>query len=123
MYIILYVFRYLEDEVKYVGNKICELIESGINIDKIKCFNTSIIGRIVVKFYDNTEINVSRRRTNEIMKFLAGITIVFSIPTMIASFMGMNVPLGVLANNDYSFMFIMSISIFSAFVIALILKI
>ena len=37
----VYVFRYLEDEVKYVGNKICELIESGINIDKIKLYNVS----------------------------------------------------------------------------------
>ena len=41
-----------------------------VNIDKIKCFNTSIIGRIVVKFNDNTEVNVSRRRTSEIIKFL-----------------------------------------------------
>lgn len=31
----------MEDEVKYVGNKICELIESGINIDKIKLYNVS----------------------------------------------------------------------------------
>lgn len=41
-----------------------------INIKHVKCFNTSIIGRIVVKFKDGNEENISRRRTAEIMKFL-----------------------------------------------------
>ena len=60
---------YLDDMLD--KNKFIRISNSAIiNIDKIKCFNTSIIGRIVVKFYDNTEVNVSRRRTNEIMKFL-----------------------------------------------------
>jgi hypothetical protein len=34
------------------------------------------------------------------MKFLAGITIVLSIPTMIASFFGMNVNMGFFGNNN-----------------------
>ena len=60
---------YLDDILD--KNKFIRISNSAIvNIDKIKCFNTSIIGRIVVKFYDNTEVNVSRRRTTEIMKFL-----------------------------------------------------
>ena len=60
---------YLDDMLD--KNKFIRISNSAIvNIDKIKCFNTSIIGRIVVKFYDNTEVNVSRRRTTEIMKFL-----------------------------------------------------
>lgn len=37
----VYAFRYMEDEVNYVGNKICELIESGVNINKIKLYNVS----------------------------------------------------------------------------------
>ena len=41
-----------------------------ININTVKCFNTSIIGKIVVKFKDGSEENVSKRRTSEIMKFL-----------------------------------------------------
>ena len=41
-----------------------------INIKHVKCFNTSIIGRIVVKFKDGNEETVSRRSTAEIMKFL-----------------------------------------------------
>ena len=41
-----------------------------ININQVKCFNTSIIGKIIVKFKDGTEENVSKRKTSEIMKFL-----------------------------------------------------
>ena len=41
-----------------------------ININHVKCFNTSIIGKIVVKFKDGSEETVSKRRTTEIMKFL-----------------------------------------------------
>lgn len=41
-----------------------------ININHVKCFNTSIIGKIIVKFKDGTEENVSKRKTSEIMSFL-----------------------------------------------------
>ena len=98
-----------------------DVLEDAI-IENRQGIETSLIYREIVASLQETYSGVISNNLNEIMKFLAGITIAFSIPTMIASFMGMNVPLGVLANNDYSFMFIMSISIFSAFVIALILK-
>ena len=98
-----------------------DVLEDAI-IENRQGIETSLIYREIVASLQETYSGIISNNLNEIMKFLAGITIVFSIPTMIASFMGMNVPLGVLANNDYSFMFIMSISIFSAFVIALILK-
>lgn len=41
-----------------------------ININHVKCFNTSLIGKIIVKFKDGSEEIVSKRRTSEIMKFL-----------------------------------------------------
>ena len=41
-----------------------------INIKFVKCFNTSIVGRILVKFKDGSEEYVSKRRTSEMMKFL-----------------------------------------------------
>lgn len=41
-----------------------------ININHVKCFNTSIIGKIIVKFKDGTEEYVAKRKTAEIMKFL-----------------------------------------------------
>lgn len=59
---------------------------------------------------------------NVAMKFLAGITIVFSIPTMIASFLGMNVSLGSLADNEYSFIIICGIALVISLIIAYWLK-
>lgn len=41
-----------------------------ININHVKCFNTSIIGKIIVKFKDGSKESVSKRRTSEIMRFL-----------------------------------------------------
>ena len=56
------------------------------------------------------------------MKFLAGITIVVSIPTMIASFIGMNVPLGSIGDSPFSFILIISVSVLLSLLIAYILK-
>ena len=41
-----------------------------VNINHVKCFNTSIIGKIIVKLKDGSEETVSKRRTSEIMRFL-----------------------------------------------------
>lgn len=41
-----------------------------ININHVKCFNTSIVGKIKVKFKDGTEEDVSKIKTAEIMRFL-----------------------------------------------------
>lgn len=41
-----------------------------VNIEKVKCFNTSIIGSILIKFEDDTEEYVSKRRVSDVMKFL-----------------------------------------------------
>lgn len=37
----VYQFKHIEDEVKYIGNKICELIENNINPNQIKLYNVS----------------------------------------------------------------------------------
>ena len=59
---------------------------------------------------------------NKIMKFLAGFTIVISIPTIVASFMGMNVPLGMFSDNPLSFFIIFLLSIILSLIAAIILK-
>lgn len=41
-----------------------------ININQVRCFNTSIIGKIVIKFKDGTEANVAKRKVSNIMKIL-----------------------------------------------------
>lgn len=41
-----------------------------ININQVNCFDTSIIGTIIVKFKNNTKENVSKRNIPSIMKLL-----------------------------------------------------
>lgn len=59
---------------------------------------------------------------NNVMKILASFTIVISIPTMVASFMGMNIPLGIFSSNSASFFVIIIISIMLSVFVAYILK-
>jgi Mg2+ and Co2+ transporter CorA len=56
------------------------------------------------------------------MKFLAGITIVTTIPTMIASFMGMNVPLGKISTMNNALIVIILIALALSMLVAYILK-
>lgn len=41
-----------------------------VNIQKVKCFDTSILGSIIIIFKDNTQEYVSKRRVSSVMKFL-----------------------------------------------------
>jgi magnesium transporter len=59
---------------------------------------------------------------NIVMKFLAGITIIISIPTMIASFLGMNVNLGFFSKSPLGFPIIITFAISLTTIIAYILK-
>lgn len=59
---------------------------------------------------------------NNIMKFLAGITIVLSIPTMIFSFFGMNVTFGIFDKNLYSSLVIFCFSGIISIIVAIVLK-
>ena len=70
----------------------------------------------------DTYATIVSNNLNVIMKFLAGITIVLSIPTMISSFLGMNVPLGVFADNPYAFGMICIVSFLLAVIVAWMLK-
>ena len=98
-----------------------DILEDAI-IENKQGIETAIIYRDIVASMSETFTGIISNNLNEIMKFLAGITIVFSVPTMIASFMGMNVPLGELQTNENSFMFTLSISFILSIIIAYILK-
>ena len=41
-----------------------------INVKQVECFDTSILGTILVKLKDNTQEKVSKRNVSQIMKFL-----------------------------------------------------
>lgn len=57
--------------------------------------------------------SIINNNVNQVMKFLAAITIILSIPTMLGSFWGMNVNLP-FANNPYGFIYVIIISTLAA---------
>ena len=54
--------------------------------------------------------SIINNNLNLVMKFLAAITIILSIPTMFASFWGMNVPVPAAA-NEHGFLIVVALSI------------
>lgn len=98
-----------------------ELLDDAM-IENKQGIETANIYREILASMSDTYASVINNNLNAIMKFLAGITIVLSIPTMISSFMGMNVPLGNLSDNPLAFIVILVISILISIIIALILK-
>ena len=56
------------------------------------------------------------------MKFLAGATIVLSIPTIISSFLGMNVPFGEVGTDSHAAIIIFVLSIIASLIVALWLR-
>lgn len=80
------------------------------------------IYREILTSMTDTYATVVSNNLNGVMKFLAGITIVFSVPTMIASFLGMNVNLGFMEDFDYAFFVIIIIALLLSLILARILK-
>lgn len=80
------------------------------------------IYREILSTISDTYATVISNNLNRIMKILTGITIIISIPTMISSFLGMNIPLGSFANNPWAFVQIFGISIILSLLMTFILK-
>lgn len=80
------------------------------------------IYREILSTISDTYATVISNNLNRVMKFLTGITIVISVPTMISSFLGMNVSLGHLARDPWAFTQIIGISVLLSIFITIILK-
>ena len=91
-------------------------------LENKQSIETSTVYREILSSTMDTYSSVISNNLNVLMKFLTGITIVFSVPTMIASFLGMNVPLGELGENPASFALIILISLIISLCIAWWLK-
>ena len=98
-----------------------ELLEDAL-IETKQAIETATIYREILSSMTDTYATIISNNLNDIMRFLAGITIVFSIPTMVASFIGMNVPLGNIGESPFSFILIIIFSILLSLFIAYILK-
>ncbi len=98
-----------------------DLLDDAI-IENKQAIEMSSIYRDILSSITETYATVVSNNLNNVMKFLAGATIVLSIPTMISSFMGMNVPLGDFETMGSAFIFLLVISTILSVIIALILK-
>lgn len=98
-----------------------DLLEDAM-IENKQAIEMSNIYREILTSMTDTYATIISNNLNDVMKFLAGITIVFSIPTMVSSFIGMNVPLGTIGTNNFSFIIIIIVSFLLSIAIAILLK-
>ena len=98
-----------------------ELLSDAL-IETKQAIEMATIYREILSSMTDTYATIISNNLNDVMKFLASITIVCSIPTMVASFIGMNVPLGSIGDSPFSFILIIVISILLSLIIAYILK-
>ena len=101
--------RYPDDE---------DLLEDVIIENKQAMEMANIYNGILSGMVD-TFASVISNNLNIVMKFLATVTIVMSIPTMIASFYGMNVPLPG-HDNPYGFYIVLGFALLFASIVAII---
>ncbi len=107
-----YVIDIYKEDLEYLEDTI---------IDLKQCIELCNIYREILDSTIETYSTIISNNLNVAMRFLAGITIVLSIPTMISSFYGMNVKLPI-ANNPHASLIILIISIFISVLIAIWLK-
>ncbi len=98
-----------------------DLLEDAV-IENKQAIEMSGIYKDILSSITETYATIISNNLNIAMKFLAGITIVLSIPTMISSFLGMNVPLGNISKEPYAFIIIFLVSVVISIIIAILLK-
>ena len=98
-----------------------DLLEDAIT-ENNQAIEMADLYRGILSSTTDTVATIISNNLNTIMKFLAGITIVFSIPTMVASFMGMNVTFGEFSKSPFAFVLLLLIALLLSLIVALILK-
>lgn len=98
-----------------------ELLEDAI-VENKQCIEMANLYREILSSTTDSFATIISNNLNTMMKFLAGITIVCSIPTMVASFMGMNVSMGRFGESPYAFLILVAISVILSLIVAYILK-
>jgi len=93
-----------------------------VQIEIRQAIEMANIYREILENTMDTYSSIISNNLNDIMKFLTSITLVISIPTMISSFLGMNVFFGDFGTNPYSFLFVIGIAIIVTLIVIIILK-
>ncbi|MCQ2570771.1 MAG: magnesium transporter CorA family protein [Candidatus Saccharibacteria bacterium] len=103
----------------YEGDQ--DLLEDAM-IENEQALDMAGVYRKILKSISETYSAVINNNQNDIMKFLAGATIVLSIPTIISSFLGMNVEFGIIGDSNMSAVIILAASIILSIIFAIWLK-
>ena len=98
-----------------------DLLEDAM-IENKQAIEMASIYREILGSITDAYASIISNNLNDVMKFLTSITIVLSIPTMVASFIGMNVPMGEMGKNPYSFMVILGLSFVVSILLTIYLK-
>lgn len=98
-----------------------DLLEDAI-IENKQAIEMAGIYRDILSSITDTYATIISNNLNIAMKFLAAATIVLSIPTMISSFLGMNVPLGATGKVSNAFIIIILLAVIVSLIVALLLK-
>ena len=98
-----------------------DLLEDA-QIENKQGIDMAITYRDILSSVSDTYEAVISNNLNQVMKVLTSLTIIFSVPTMISSFLGMNVPFNDVITSKYSYIIIFVLSILLSIVFALYLK-
>ncbi len=98
-----------------------DLLEDA-SIENEQAIDMAGVYRKILKSISETYSSVINNNQNEIMKFLASATIVLSIPTIVSSFLGMNVQFGIIGTSPLSASVILIGSILLSVALAIWLK-
>lgn len=98
-----------------------DLLEDAL-IENRQAIDMANIYRDILSSITGTYATVVSNNLNDVMKFLAGITVVLSVPTMISSFMGMNVPFGTFDDSNMSWLILLVASVLASAVVFLWMK-
>lgn len=98
-----------------------DILEDAI-IENEQALDMADVYRKILKSIAETYSSVINNNQNDIMKFLAGVTIVLSIPTIVSSFLGMNVQFGIIGTSPISAAIILVGSVILSVILAVWLK-
>ena len=98
-----------------------DLLDDAV-VEMNQAIDMATIYRDILSSITDTYATIVSNNLNNVMKFLAGMTIVLSIPTIISSFLGMNVQFGAIGINEYSAVIIFIGSIILSVIVAIWLK-
>ena len=98
-----------------------DLLEDAL-IENRQAIDMANIYRDILSSITGTYATVVSNNLNDVMKFLAGITVVLSVPTIVSSFMGMNVPFGAFGDNPAAWIVLLIASVLASAVVFLWMK-